>query len=38
MKKPMGVSEYRFTKKLPKDLVKELPAPRDLQKLMEEEK
>ena len=38
MKKPMGVSEYRFTKKLPKDLVKELPAPRDLQKLIEEEK
>jgi len=38
MKKPMGVSEYRFTKKLPKDLVRELPAPRDLQKLMQEEK
>lgn len=38
MRKPMGVSEYRFTKKLPKDLVKELPAPRDLQKLIEGEK
>ena len=38
MKKPMGISEYRFTKRLPKDLVKELPAPRDLQKLIEEEK
>ena len=37
MKKPMGVSEYRFTKRLPKDLKKELPAPRDLEKLMEEE-
>lgn len=33
----MGVSEYRFTKKLPKDLVKELPAPGDLQRLIEEE-
>lgn len=38
MRKPMGVSEYRFTKKLPKELVKELPAPRDLQKLIEGEK
>jgi predicted nuclease of restriction endonuclease-like (RecB) superfamily len=37
MRKPMGVSEYHFTKKLPKNLVKELPAPRDLQRLMEEE-
>jgi predicted nuclease of restriction endonuclease-like (RecB) superfamily len=37
MKKPMGVSEYRFTKKLPKDLVKDLPATRDLEKLMGEE-
>jgi predicted nuclease of restriction endonuclease-like (RecB) superfamily len=37
MKKPMGVSTYRFTKKLPKDLIKDLPALRDLQRLMEEE-
>jgi len=35
--KPMGVSEYRFTSKLPRDLAKALPAPRDLERLMEEE-
>ena len=37
MHKPMGVSEYRFTSKLPRDLAKALPAPRDLKRLMEEE-
>jgi len=37
MSKPMGVSEYRFTSKLPRDLAKALPAPRDLERLMEEE-
>jgi len=37
MHKPMGVSEYRFTSKLPRDLAKALPAPRDLERLMEEE-
>jgi len=37
MRKPMGVSEYRFTRTLPKNLVKELPAPSDLQRLIEEE-
>jgi predicted nuclease of restriction endonuclease-like (RecB) superfamily len=37
VKKPMGVSEYRFTSKLPRDLAKALPAPRDLERLMEEE-
>jgi predicted nuclease of restriction endonuclease-like (RecB) superfamily len=37
MSKPIGVSEYRFTAKLPKDLAKALPAPRDLEQLMEEE-
>jgi len=38
MSKPMGVSEYRFTTKLPRDLAKALPAPRDLERLMEGEK
>jgi predicted nuclease of restriction endonuclease-like (RecB) superfamily len=37
IRKPMGVSEYRFTRTLPKNLVKELPAPSDLQRLIEEE-
>jgi len=37
MSKPIGVAEYRFTTQLPKDLAKALPAPRDLERLMEEE-
>jgi len=35
--KPIGVSEYRFTKKVPQDLAKALPAPRELERLIEEE-
>jgi len=37
MSKPIGVAKYRFTTQLPKDLAKALPAPRDLERLMEEE-
>lgn len=36
--KPIGVADYRLTTKLPKDLAKELPAPKDLERLMEEER
>jgi len=35
--KPIGVSEYRLTTRLPEDLAKELPDLRDLERLMEEE-
>ena len=36
MNKPIGVSEYRLTEELPKDLAKGLPDPHDLERLMEE--
>lgn len=35
MSKPIGISEYRLTNKLPKDLAKQLPKTSDLQKLIE---
>jgi predicted nuclease of restriction endonuclease-like (RecB) superfamily len=37
LSKPIGVSEYRLTTRLPEDLAKELPELRDLERLMEEE-
>jgi hypothetical protein len=36
--KPIGVSEYQLTTKLPQDLAKALPTARDLERLMEEER
>ncbi|MBI1928516.1 DUF1016 domain-containing protein [Candidatus Poribacteria bacterium] len=36
MNKPIGVSEYRLTEELPKDLAKGLPDPHELERLMEE--
>ena len=35
--KPIGVSEYRLTHTLPGDLAQALPAPGDLERLMQEE-
>jgi len=35
MSKPIGISEYRLTTKLPKNLAKQLPKTSDLQKLIE---
>ena len=34
--KPIGVSEYRLTKRLPDDMAKELPKIAELKKLIEE--
>jgi hypothetical protein len=36
--KPIGVAEFRFTRQLPQDLAKELPALSDLERLMEDER
>lgn len=38
MSKPIDVSEYRLTTKLPKNMAKALPELRDLERLMNEER
>lgn len=37
IRKPIGVSKYRLTKKLPKKLTKSLPTPEELKKGIESE-